>query len=52
MQNVCATCHNQNYIDAFYIQYDNHKWYIDEMDPDEAEERAKRKEEFKARYSN
>lgn len=37
-------------IDAV-LQSDNHKWYIDQMDPAEAEERAKRKEEFKARYS-
>ncbi len=22
MQNVCINCHNQNYVDAFYIQYD------------------------------
>ena len=22
MQNVCTNCHNQNYVDAFYIQYD------------------------------
>ncbi len=22
MQNVCLACHNQNYIDAFYLQYD------------------------------
>lgn len=23
MQNVCINCHNQNYVDAFYIQYDS-----------------------------
>jgi hypothetical protein len=34
------------------LHSDNHKWYINQMDPEEAEERAKRKEEFKARYSN
>jgi formate-dependent nitrite reductase cytochrome c552 subunit len=22
MQNVCANCHNQDYVDAFYMQYD------------------------------
>ena len=22
MQNVCINCHNQNYVDAFYLQYD------------------------------
>lgn len=22
MQNVCTNCHNQNYVDAFYLQYD------------------------------
>ena len=30
---------------------DNHKWYLNEMDPEEAAERKKRKEEFQSLYS-
>lgn len=34
------------------LQSDNHKWYINQMNPAEAEERERRKAEFNARYSN
>ncbi len=33
------------------LKSDNHKWYLNEMDPEEAAERKKRKEEFQSRYS-
>ncbi len=32
------------------LESDDHKWYLNQMDPKEAEERKKRKEEFNARY--
>ncbi len=36
-------------IDAV-LNSDNHKWYVNKMDPAELEMRKKRAEEFKARY--
>ena len=33
------------------LNSDNHKWYLNKMDPEEAAEREQRQQEFKARYS-
>lgn len=32
------------------LESEDHKWYLNQMDPEEASERKKRKEEFNARY--
>ena len=32
------------------LNSDNHKWYLDKMDPEEARKRRKEQEEFQRRY--